>query len=705
MLPRRRSRRSSGKVRKLATCLLTLILLAYASPRTRRWMFSGCAWETLLLAYGSMRGYRILPQVPLWPVVTTLNLVYAVCSTSWLLRWILNFSCYPLIVVTCLNQFPFAAKHARRSLRKLLRGLQFTRDRIAFFNIPGLEIDTDVHGLLVIRGISISLSSLTIVAHGVNVGIKLADDLELSLMADEVTIKLFRRINCGDVYANLKGGAAEMTFAECERVPSNEESDDFFVNDTPLLRAATAGSEKYSVRPKLRKSLTGVDLVKDSLPEDAVDTVTTLSPDEAEADQKYRQYLKDIKTSSAVYQCRQQVLKRRRTDGVPIDSETDLRAAICSEMHDLPSITHAPERSVKVTTLRLLTNPRVRSFLHRMPFLLRMLLSVLSYCHIVEIASITAAGSGKWLTAMLQREVFKHYSTLDSDIRKLERRVLTWLADANFCVQLADIQGLGQVPLSTEFDITGSLQFSDIIAYRTLLESGTPTQVVRLGGADATVAIPSFLLPHHEHLLPPPPDESDEQEQQDEVDQADGLPKTVQAERKLKRVKKDETTMNVSVHAQLPIALDLSLLNFVAALVKATKIIEIEKQADEADSPTEIDLPVTPKDDDALSISSSMTNKSTKIKSFANQMRERIKEGTNPDAIKAFAKDLHQSAKDGMKKAAIGGAINDRWIAKMVGRIASKLEKAYGDVGYSRDIPISLKEFRPEGPMPGKILA
>ena len=55
----------------------------------------------------------------------------------------------------------------------------------ALFTLPALEIDQDVDGLLVIRGITISLSSLTIVAHGIELGMKLADDIELAMYADE----------------------------------------------------------------------------------------------------------------------------------------------------------------------------------------------------------------------------------------------------------------------------------------------------------------------------------------------------------------------------------------------------------------------------------------------------------------------------------------------------------------------------------------
>jgi hypothetical protein len=60
---------------------------------------------------------------------------------------------------------------ARRGLRKVLGGQpHLIRDKLALFNLPALEIDTDVDGLLVIRGITISFSTLTLIAHGIELG-------------------------------------------------------------------------------------------------------------------------------------------------------------------------------------------------------------------------------------------------------------------------------------------------------------------------------------------------------------------------------------------------------------------------------------------------------------------------------------------------------------------------------------------------------
>jgi hypothetical protein len=62
--------------------------------------------------------------------------------------------------------------------------------------------------------------------------------------------------------------------------------------------------------------------------------------------------------------------------------------------------------------------------------------------------------------------------------------------------------------------------------------------------------------------------------------------------------------------------------------------------------------------------------------------------------IKEFAHALNKGMKDGMKKAAVDGIINDKFIAKMVGKITRQLATAQGDVGYSGDIPVALEAYR-----------
>ena len=48
--------------------------------------------------------------------------------------------------------------------------MHFYRDKVAFFNLPSLVIDTKLDGLLTIRGLTFSILDLTIELHGIEVG-------------------------------------------------------------------------------------------------------------------------------------------------------------------------------------------------------------------------------------------------------------------------------------------------------------------------------------------------------------------------------------------------------------------------------------------------------------------------------------------------------------------------------------------------------
>lgn len=529
-----------------------------------------------------------------------------------------------------------------------------------------------------------------------------------------MTVSFFRRIEIGDVYANAKGGKFEMTFGDLEE-DSDDAASEFSVllDDTPLLKAAAAKSKGLLDRPKLRETLTGVSFMRDSSLQQVADHIQTMDPENEAANQQYQDKLTEIRTSSAVYQSRQRARQKAKSSGRKMDDEKDMRAAVCAELQELPAVPHPPRRSIRVTTLQNSSPEYVRRFLHRLPFLLRALLAPLSYFHTVSVSSVNAAGSGKWLSTLLQQQIFKEYTENNASLRRLQRKVSTWLADANFCVQLTDIDGMGSVPWSTVYNIVTYLKFDDVVAFRTMPESGVSSQVLRLGGADATFSIPSYLLPHHEHIVPPKPTHEAEHELEEEMHEADGTPKTVQAAHELKRLQKDETNIELSVHGSLPVACDQSLLNFIASLVKATKMIELEKtvaevQAQPVDSPMSPLSPTFDNNDDTESIASlpskansdnrSETNVSIKevagFKVFAKHIRQNLKDGTTKAQIKDFAKDLHQNAKDGMKKAAVGGLVNDRWIAVLVGKVAAGLQKAQGDVGYSGSIPIPLAPYR-----------
>ena len=612
-----------------------------------RWLLSGTPVLSLVLMLGAAGGS--LQFLPLWAILATLNLAYMIAATSWLLYGLLAAVIYPTIFIVSIVQFDFAGRLVRKSLRKAIRQLQFVHDTIALFDIPALEIDVDVDGLMVVRALTISLSSLKVVAHGIEVGIKLSNDMELAISTERVDIRLFRGITISDCFANLKGGEYEMTFGELPD-EKDEDGDALMVEATPILQAAGARPKMV----KMKSQMAGGKDMQDSAAKAGWKSMTTLSPDDRTAREEFDRMLKHIKETNAIHQFRQEL---------DLDSRTDLRAAICSKLHNTPTVPHPPQRSIRVTTLQNLSRPGTRRFMHRLPMLLRLLLNPISYLHPVSITSITAVGSGKWISHMLKRHLFKEYSESSKELRRLETRVLSWLADANFAVELNDITGLASVPFISNFDITALLRFSDVVAYRSLVNEVALEQIVRLGGADATFTIPSFLLPHHEHLLPPIPSPDDKEELHAEAQGAEGKPKEVQAERRLEQAEKDEANVKISAHVQLPACFSQDLLNFIAALVKATKVVEMEKE------PGALDAKLS--------------------------------------GLKDFGQALTKSMKDGMKKTVVDGVISDKWIAKMVGKVTRQLETAQGDVGYTGDIPVQLAKYRlPEGhPELSKLLA
>lgn len=632
-----------------------VILLATRHAWAVRWLISGAPVFSFLILLGASKGNRVLPFLHVWTLFATLNLVYAVAGTSWLLYFFYTAFCWPSNILAAITQFDAAAGFVRRGLRKLLYQFDFIQDKIAFFDIPALEIDTEVAGLMVIRGLTFSISTLTVEAHGIEVGIKLSDDMELAIQTELCTISFFRGIKVSECFANLKGGAYEMTFGELDEITEDADGNALMNTDTALLRAASAGLDGYMSPPEKIKMTDYMTAGKDPEPlsaDDGLDAVKPMPLTDQNAVAKYKERMNEIRNTSHITKTRNR-LKRGENEEY-LANDKSLRAAICSHLHDKPSVPHPPKRSVRVTTLQKMGPAWLKRFEHRLPLLLRALLNPLSYFHPIDISSITATASGAWIKSLLLDKIFKDYADNDRDLRNLRDRMLAWLADANFAFEMDNITGLAQVPINTDYDIKCLLGIKDVITYRTIPKQVSLHEVVRLGGADASFTIPSFLLPHHEHILPPIPTAQDKKDIQYDIDNADGRPQKIQAEHEMKQAIKDETNVQMSVHARLPACFDQTLLDFIAALVKATKIIEMEKDSGDALDP--------------------------EVRSF-----------------KGFAKSITAAGKDGMKKAMVGGIVNDRWIAKLVGKVTKALETAQGDVGYSGSIPVPLAPYRERG--------
>jgi hypothetical protein len=65
----------------LAGALLAALSLSWPL----RWAISGAPILVYAILLGEAYGHRILPFVPLWTIFASVNFVYAVCATSWLL--------------------------------------------------------------------------------------------------------------------------------------------------------------------------------------------------------------------------------------------------------------------------------------------------------------------------------------------------------------------------------------------------------------------------------------------------------------------------------------------------------------------------------------------------------------------------------------------------------------------------------------------
>lgn len=687
-------KRETGVSRNLhLTFLAATAVAAFTFKWPFRWILSGAPQLIYALLLGEAKGNRILPFVPLWTIFATVNFVYAICSTSWLLFWVFWAVCWPTLTVACLFQFDTPASLARRlSRRTFLRDLHFINDQIAFFDLPALEIDTEVKGLFVIRGATLSLSTLTLVAHGIEAGIKLSDEVELGIQVDKVTVPLFRQIRVDDVYANIKGGEWEVTFGDVpygKPDPADEDSDDsMIVADTAILKAAAKARPAEMVRL----------MTADAAPTDSEDTkaafssVEQLSPDDEKAQQRYRQYIKHINDTSSIQIAKKKLIEMSLKDENNLDPDKvdDLRAAICAQIHSGPSIPHPPSRSIRVSTLRKTSYPNVKRWLHRFPFLYRLMLFPICYFHTVKFKSVTAAGSGKWFVALMRKYLFKHYSSQDGEIRRLEARISDFFAEANFCVELTKIISSASFPLNTNYDIKCNFDMSDVMAYRSLPDAVELKRVVELGGLDAILNVPIFLFPHHEHIFPAKPTDLDKLSLETEIAETQNTSKMMQAQKTLKQLKKDEANMHISAHAHLPMVVSQEMLNFIAAIVKATKVIESDKDFEEAKVLRELKrVSSNVSDSESVSSLNSVASDTTvsEDKSFKSFLRK----------MDTGFKDAGQKTAAGMRKAGVStvsAMANDRWIARLVGKVTRKLEKAQGEVGYSGNVPIALAPYR-----------
>lgn len=138
--------------------------LPFFSNWTNNWICSGAAIESLLLFFGP----PLQADVPSWVFALGLNAIYAVASTSWLLRISFASTCWLLIIATSIAQYAAISRFTRGRLRRLLHQVHFHQDKVAFFDFPVLIIDSEMSGFVAVHGVTVSLLTLSVEFHSID---------------------------------------------------------------------------------------------------------------------------------------------------------------------------------------------------------------------------------------------------------------------------------------------------------------------------------------------------------------------------------------------------------------------------------------------------------------------------------------------------------------------------------------------------------
>lgn len=154
---------------RLACSLCATCALALFSDWAFYWLSSGCALESLLILFNPAGAETLQGDVSTGAFLLCLNTFYAVAATSWLLHIIFTAVCWPLVLATCIAQYAAISSFTRGKLRWLLNRLHFFRDKVAFFDFPTLIIDAGLEGFVALQGLTISLLTLSLDFHGVEI--------------------------------------------------------------------------------------------------------------------------------------------------------------------------------------------------------------------------------------------------------------------------------------------------------------------------------------------------------------------------------------------------------------------------------------------------------------------------------------------------------------------------------------------------------
>ncbi|KAK6344296.1 hypothetical protein TWF696_007936 [Orbilia brochopaga] len=692
----------------LAFCAYTL----FAFPEwSIRWCLSGIPLLCFLILIGAQQS-DLLDTAPSQrlPHVGVVLLVHLVLSTSWLAYYILAILTWPVVAVLAIANSAILQGLFRRSIKRLGRDLHYFQDKFACFDLPALEIDVHITGMMVIEGATFTLSTLTIEAHSIEVALKVDEGLEICFRTEKAVARLGRSVEIGDVYITLKtemdtGPGSTFATRRCNTVDMMGE----------------AGRRPEHLHP--RSLGDAIEQVKD------VTDTQFLDEDEEAAIQAYRARVQHIHDNTAIHAARKRLLS---APGQKYSTFTvkEKKAMLASALQTATSITHPPTWSITVSQLKARTPAWLHEFNNRFPIAQRTMLNIIAHLHPVKCNGVIGNVTGRFASGMLERAVFKHYKAENREISKLASRVQTWLETGNFVVQFSKINGEAQVPTAVSYDIVAAIKTSTVQVFKVLVSPETTdpllddddavsvdsaasiasshsgksgvsvtikdkagikleedkgiSEVARINGISSRVEVPSLLLPHHEYLFPPPPGiskdvkgpsrglekvasdvavhqhEDDRLEDDVLTDEFDGRqPAALPLEHGGDR---DEVIVLATVLASLPAQFNSTILHFATALLKASKLIEIEKGTNGV-------LPSFNLDDEDSETpfprSRSLSRMGTRISASM--------------------------------KRTVTGAVDDAWIARLMGRLVSKIEGLKGEIGYKMPITVDLHPRRKIG--------
>ncbi|KAK6433388.1 hypothetical protein LTR95_010433 [Oleoguttula sp. CCFEE 5521] len=620
---------------------LAVACLTFYSPWIRHWASSGAAVETAILLYP----LEFSPKR--WTLLACVNLAYLtllILPRSWGLYNLLTAACWSLVLATALVQIITALlKVLYVAFPSMAKQVHVFGDRLIALDLPVLVLDTGVRGSAYVRGITGNLRELKLVCHGIEISFTLGPH-KVSIYCDTLEVRLFRKVFANELYVVHNEALSGQVHGISQSMDSKgPESHGNGAATTPghiPIPQLSSTSNKH-----------GAQITAPVFPSPRVT--------EASCDQT----LSERRNASRLVRCCKEVeLMTRNTPGL-VRGEIEKRALISAELRKLPSVSAGDADVAKLSSLWSYIAPSIKLF-KAYPALLRVVLMPMTSLHFVEIQAVYIAASGQPLHKLLVNRFFGQGETRNKHVEEFEQEVASWLSPADVCLAFSDVITKVSVPLRLVNDISGSIGTTETIVIRVETPDSID-KVIRLQATRGTFSCPSYLLPFHSHLIPPPPTHS--KSPTTDLQNSDTFPLTL------------------STHVTLPAKFSHAFLTFLTQLTKTSQIQDIQSAPSglpETRAPSASEVPqecsTSPSDDHT---------------SLGHRMKEKIKFGKLEEVVKRPGEKLKGVLHKGTKIAAVK-QVDGGWFATWTNKLLDQLEWMEGEVGYKFVVPVGLGRFR-----------